>query len=276
MINDTTLCSGCLDVPGGRLHYEVRGDGPLLALVGSPMDATAFAPAADLLALDHTVVTVDPPGINRSTVDDGDRESTPELRAAALSLLLAHLAAGPAVVFGSSGGAVTALALVQARPEQVHTVIAHEPPLLEVLDDRDRLHAGTDEMIATYLSGDTIGAWSSFMAQANIELPPGALEAMFGGDRAPQQLADERYFFTRELRPTTRWQPDVAALRTLPTRVMIGIGEDSTDELCDRTSRALAAQLDIEPTMFPGGHTGFVDDPNTFADRVRDVLGEVD
>ena len=169
---------------------------------------------------------------------------------------------------------MTALALVQARPEQVHTVIAHEPPLLEVLDDRDQLHAGTDEMIATYLSGDTIGAWSSFMAQANIELPPGALEMMFGGDREPQQLADERYFFTRELRPTTRWQPDVTSLRTLPTRVMIGIGEDSTDELCDRTSRALAAQLDIEPTMFPGGHTGFVDDPNTFAARMRDVLGE--
>ena len=169
---------------------------------------------------------------------------------------------------------MTALALVQAHPEQVHTVIAHEPPLLEVLDDRDQLHAGTDEMIATYLSGDTIGAWSSFMAQANIELPPGALEMMFGGDREPQQLADERYFFTRELRPTTRWQPDVTSLRTLPTRVMIGIGEDSTDELCDRTSRALAAQLDIEPTMFPGGHTGFVDDPNTFAARVRDVLGE--
>ena len=180
----------------------------------------------------------------------------------------------PAAVFGSSGGAVTALALVQAHPEQLHTVIAHEPPLLDLLGDRDQLHAGTDEMIATYRSGNTIAAWSSFMTQANITLPPGALEAMFGGDREPQQVADERYFFTHELRPTTRWQPDVPALRTLPTRVIVGIGEDSTDELCDRTSRALAAQLDIEPTMFPGGHTGFADDPAAFAARLRQVLGE--
>ena len=157
---------------------------------------------------------------------------------------------------------MTALALVQAHPEQLHTVIAHEPPLLDLLGDRDQLHAGTDEMIATYRSGNTIAAWSSFMTQANITLPPGALEAMFGGDREPQQVADERYFFTHELRPTTRWQPDVPALRTLPARVIVGIGEDSTDELCDRTSRALAAQLDIEPTMFPGGHTGFADDPD--------------
>ena len=79
MINDTTLTSGSLEIPGAHLHYEVRGHGPLLVLVGSPMDATAFAPAADLLAPDHTVVTIDPPGINRSTVDDGDRDSTPEL-----------------------------------------------------------------------------------------------------------------------------------------------------------------------------------------------------
>ena len=113
-----------------------------------------------------------------------------------------------------------------------------------------------------------------FMAQANIELPPGALEMMFGGDRGPQPLADERTSSPASSAPRRAGSPTSTALRTLPTRVMIGIGEDSTDELCDRTSRALAAQLDIEPTMFPGGHTGFVDDPNTFAARMRDVLGE--
>ena len=242
MINDTTLTTGSLEVPGARLHYEVRGEGAPLVLVGSPMDAAAFAPAADQLALDHTVVTIDPRGINHSTVDDAEADSTPELRAEDLSRLLSHLDAGPAAIFGSSGGAVTALALVQARPKQVHTVIAHEPPLIELLEDRQRLRAGTDDMIATFRAGDTIGAWSRFMTQANITLPPGALEAMFGGDREPQQEADERFFFAHELRPTTRWQPDVAALRTGPTRVVVGIGEHSTGELCDRTSRALAAR----------------------------------
>ncbi|MFG6202598.1 alpha/beta fold hydrolase [Nonomuraea sp. JJY05] len=55
------------------------------------------------------------------------------MRADDLSRLLTHLDARPATVLGSSGGAVTALALAQARPEQVHTVIAHEPPLLNLL-----------------------------------------------------------------------------------------------------------------------------------------------
>ena len=69
-----------LDVPGARLHYEVRGRGPLLAPVGAPMGADAFAPLADLLAVDHTVLTADPRGIGHSPVDDPEQDSKPEMR----------------------------------------------------------------------------------------------------------------------------------------------------------------------------------------------------
>ncbi|MFG6202597.1 alpha/beta fold hydrolase [Nonomuraea sp. JJY05] len=61
-----TITTATLDVPDARLYYEVRGQGPLVALVGAPMDAVSFAPLADLLAADHTVLTTDPRGINRS------------------------------------------------------------------------------------------------------------------------------------------------------------------------------------------------------------------
>lgn len=263
-----------LDVPGARLHYEVRGSGPLLVLVGAPMDAVAFAPLADLLATDHTVVTTDPRAINRSSVDDRDQDSTPELRADDLSRILAHLDAGPAAVFGSSGGAVTSLALVQAHPEQVHTVIPHEPPLLWLLDDRAEQYAATDDICATYLGGDRLGGWRKFMAQANIVLPDGALEYMFGGDRDPQAIADETFWISHEIRPSTRWEPDLDALRAVSTRFVIGIGEDSVGQLCERTSTVLAKELGVEPTRFPGDHTGFVEDPARFAPRLRAVLRE--
>ena len=71
----------CTDVADARLYYEVRGHGPLVVLVGAPMDAESFAPLADLLAADHTVLTTDPRGINRSTVADPEQDSTPQLRA---------------------------------------------------------------------------------------------------------------------------------------------------------------------------------------------------
>ncbi len=261
-----------LDVPGARLHYEVRGEGPVVALIGSPMDARPFAPLADLLATDHTVLTADPRGINRSPIDDPRQESTPQLRADDLSRLLAQVNAGPAAVLGSSGGAITALALAQAHPDQVHTVIAHEPPVVELLDDRERLHAGTKDMVDTYLAGDVIGAWRKFMAQARIHLPDGAIEHGFGGEREPQEIADGLRGFVYEMPATARWRPDLTALRSVNTRIVVGIGEDSTGQLCDRTSQALAHALGAKPVTFPGGHTGFTEDPGRFASQLRTIL----
>jgi pimeloyl-ACP methyl ester carboxylesterase len=261
-----------LQVPGARLHYEVRGQGSLVVLVGAPMDAAAFAPLADLLAADHTVLTTDPRGINRSRVDDPDQDSTPQLRAGDLSRLLDHLGAGPATVLGSSGGAVTALALAQAQPARVRAVIAHEPPLNELLEDREQVRARTEDIIATYLAGDVPRAWAKFLALANIVLPESALQQMYGGERDPQQVADEHFWFAREMRGTTRWQPDLAALRSAGTRVVVGLGAGSAGQICDRTSRALAAALGTEPAIFPGGHIGFVEDPARFAAKLRDFL----
>ncbi|WP_155372569.1 alpha/beta fold hydrolase [Catellatospora vulcania] len=272
-MNDTsTVTTGVLDVPGARLHYEVRGTGPLVVLIGAPMDGRAFTPLAELLAADHTVLTTDPRGIFRSQVDDREQDSTPQQRGDDLARLITHLDAGPAVVLGSSGGAVSALALAEARPDLVRTVIAHEPPLDELVEDRVELREQTDDMIATYLGGDPRGAFAKFLKIANIELPPPVFEAIVGGERDEQSVADEHFQYAHMLLPTVSFVPDTAALLKNGTRVVVGIGEESTGQLCDRTSRALAALLDIEPTMFPGDHIGFTEHPAAFAARLREVL----
>ncbi|NEA21044.1 alpha/beta fold hydrolase [Actinomadura bangladeshensis] len=268
--------TGSLRVPDGWLHYELRGSGPLVVLAGAPMNADAFAPLADLIAGEFTVLTTDPRGIGRSPLDDPEQDSTPPLRADDLARLIEHVDAGPAAAFGSSGGACSVLALAQAHPERVRVVIAHEPPLNELVADRDDLHAATEKMIETYQSGDMVGAWRMFMRSANIMIPDPVLEQMFGPDRPADQLADERRWFAHELRGTTRWKPDAGALRAVEDKVVIGIGEDSDGQLCDRASRALGEAVGIEPLLFPGGHTGFADDPASFAERLRGVLAGTD
>jgi pimeloyl-ACP methyl ester carboxylesterase len=239
------------------------------------MDARSYEALADLLADSYTVLTTDPRGINRSPVDDPNTDSTPQRRADDMFRLFKHLDAGPAVILGSSGGAVTGLALLEEHPEQVSTVIAHEPPLIELLDDRDKLRTGTEEMIAIYSTGDVIGAWAKFMAQANFDLPEGALEHMFGGDRDPKYVADELRWFTHELRETVCWQPNLTTLQGFGTRIMVGIGEESSGQLAERTSLALAKALGLTPTIFPGGHTGFADNPVAFAPRLREILEQI-
>lgn len=269
---DTAPRTGTLRVPGATLHYELRGQGPLATLVAAPMDADSMAPLADLLAADHTVLTTDPRGIHRSGVDDPDRDTTPEDRAEDLALLLRHVDLGPADLLGSSGGAVTVLALAQAHPELVRTVVAHEPPLQQLLPDREELARRTDAMRDAYVAGDVRGAWQAFLEAAAIELPPVVVDAMSSPDRPAQVLADERYGFERMLHGTSLWLPDVERLRVLGTRVVVGIGEDSAGQLCDRASRALAAALGLAPTRFPGDHLGFVEEPEPFAVRLREVL----
>jgi hypothetical protein len=74
---DSDPTTHLLDVPGARLSYGRRGAGPLLLMIGSPMD--------------------------------------------------------------SSGGAVVGLALVTGHPGQVRTLVAHEPPVVELLADAAQL-----------------------------------------------------------------------------------------------------------------------------------------
>lgn len=259
-----------LSRPDATLYFEVRGDGPLVALVGAPMDADAFAPLADVLATEYTVLTADPRGVHRSVLADPATDSTPERRADDLAALVRHVGAGPAAVLGSSGGAVTALALAQRHPDLVRTVIAHEPPLDELLPDRESLRTRTDAMCAAYLAGDVVGAWTEFFAIADLGMPPETIAAWFGGERDPRQVADERFWFAHELRPSVRFVPDAQALRR--SRVVPGIGHASAGQLCDRATRALAALLDVEPVLFPGDHTGFVEDPAAFATALKPYL----
>ena len=182
-------------------------------LFGAPMGGAYFVPLAERLAADHTVITTDPRGIGRSPVDDPDRDTTPEMRADDLSRLLTQLDAGPAAVFGSSGGAVSALALALAQPGQVHTVVAHEPPLQDLLEDREERHAAVEDMIATYLSGDVHRSLGEVPGQAGIAVPEAVSSEMSAANATRRRSRTSDFWFAHMLRAITRWQPDIAALR---------------------------------------------------------------
>jgi pimeloyl-ACP methyl ester carboxylesterase len=261
-----------LDVPGARLHYEVRGEGPLLLVMGAPMSAAAFAPLADALARDHTVVTHDPRGISGSVLDDPEQDSTPDLRADDVAALLDALGGESADVFGSSGGAVTGLALVARHPGRVRTLVAHEPPLLELLPDAAERRAAVDDMVETFHREGPAAAWAKFMATAGFDDGDDGAPTPPPGEPSAQDLADGARFFAHEIQGTTRYVPDVAALTAGPTRVVVGIGVDSGGLDTYLTSTALAGLLGPPPVEFPGDHGGFLGQPDEFAEVLRNVL----
>ncbi len=291
------LTSHRLRRAGADVHYEVRGSGPLLLVVGQPMTAEPFGPLADELAGDHTVVTYDPRGVGRSTVDDPGADVTPEAEADDLAAIITALGGGPADVFGSSGGAVAGLALVARHPALVRRLVAHEPPLPELLPDAAAIRAAVDGIEEAYRAAGAGAAWGGFVSLVTYDglvpddgvppaswPPPGAGGAGAGDegadDGAPAgppepsatQAADDELCVLRMLKPFTRWQPPVDALRQ-HGGVVVAVGQESHQESARRSGEALAERLGTTPVELPGGHGGFMGDAAGYADAVRAVLG---
>jgi len=268
-----------VDAPGARLYYERRGAGPLLLLIGSPMDSTGFTALAGALAGRYSVVSYDPRGIGNSSTEDPGQDVTPELQADDVHRLVAALGGGPVDIFGSSGGAVVGLALVTAHPDQVGTLVAHEPPVIELLPDRAERRAEIQDIYRTYQNAGPGQAMQKFMAHTGLGSGPAGPPA--GAPQwqpSPEQIARMRattgHFLAHLLRPTTDYRPDIAALRAAPARIVIGVGATSAGQLANRTGVALAAELGSPPVEFPGDHGGFAALPQPFSQLLDQVLSQ--
>ena len=287
------MTTNTLETDGASIVYDVRGelppaDGrPPLVLIGQPMDASGFGALSSHLT-DRTVVTYDPRGLGRSTRSDGRTDNSPTVQAEDVHALIDALDAGPVDLFASSGGAVTALALVAAYPGDVATLVAHEPPIITVLPDAEaakRAQAGFNDVYNEKGRGAGMAAFiamSSWQGEYTDEYfaQPAPDPAAFGmpaeddGSRDDPLLSDRSWAITD-------YQPDADALAAAPSRVVIAVGEESAGTFTARTAEATAALLGQEATVFPshhggfmGGEFGYAGQPEAFAKRLREVLGE--
>ncbi|MDI3098879.1 alpha/beta hydrolase [Streptomyces enissocaesilis] len=280
-----------LENAGADLVHDVRGplpttDGrPPLFMIGQPMDATGFAALAARFP-ERTVVTYDPRGLGRSTRRDGRVDHTPQTQAADVHAVVEALGAGPVEMFASSGGAVTALAVVERYPEDVTTLVAHEPPLITLTPDRsaaERARAGVRETYEKRGWGAGMAAFvamtswrgeftDAYFAQAEADPAAIGMPVEDDGSRDDPLLSDRSW-------AVSGYRPDIDAIAAVPTRVVIAVGEETGDALTGRTSVAIAELLGQRVTVFPSHHGGFCDGefgypgkPDEFAHRLRQVL----
>jgi pimeloyl-ACP methyl ester carboxylesterase len=272
------------------ITYDVHGDltdatpdRPVLFMFASPMDAAAFGPMASFFT-DRPVVTYDPRGTGRNPT--GTSDVTPEQHAEDLHRVITVLGVGPVDMFGSSGGAVNALALVTAYPDDVRRVVAHEPPTAASLPDRDNVLAAIRDMKQTYAASGDGPAMAKFinLVMASGPLPDDYLDqpapdpAMFG------MSADDDGTRTnplmRNMPACNEYRIDVDKLGRLGERLVIAVGVESHDEIPARGANAVAAELGLPVTDFPSHHGGFTSgedmghpgDPEGFAAKLREVL----
>jgi pimeloyl-ACP methyl ester carboxylesterase len=279
-----------LDVPGATVTYDVRKSvstaaEPILVMIGSPMGASGFPTLASYFT-DRTVVTYDPRGVERSTKDDDTSESNPDQHADDVHAVISAVGGGPVDLFASSGGAVTALALIAKHPGDVRTVVAHEPPLASMVPDREAALAANRDIRDTYLRAGKGPAMAKFMKivmhkgpiTADFVAQPAPDPAMFGMSSEDDGSRND-ILVGQNIIGNTHYEPDFDALRAAPTRIVIGVGADSEGELAHRGGEAVAQRLGTTPVIFPSGHGGFQGDeygmpgePEAFAAKLREVL----
>jgi pimeloyl-ACP methyl ester carboxylesterase len=282
-----------LATDGAEIVYDVRGplpteDGrPPLVMIGSPMDAAGFATLAGLMD-DRTVVTYDPRGLGRSTRSDGATEQRPQVQAADLHALVSHLDAGPVDVFASSGGAVAALAWVTAYPDDLATVVAHEPPLIAALPDATAAARAFEQVRKAYADKGSGAGMAGFIHMTSWQgeftddyfAAPLPAPAAFGLP-ADDDGSREDPLLSERSRPVGEYQPDVDALKGFGDRLRVAVGVESAGTFTDRTSRGLASLLGADVVEFPSHHGGFAGpengypgQPEAFAERLREVLSD--
>jgi pimeloyl-ACP methyl ester carboxylesterase len=283
-----------LETPDVDIAYDVDGplptaDGrPPLVMIGQPMDASGFRVLASHFP-DRTVVTYDPRGVGRSRRKDGRVDSVPTIQADDVHAVIQALGAGPVEIFASSGGAVTALALVSAYPDDVTTLVAHEPPLITVVPDAEaagRARAGVRDAYQAKGRGAGMAAFiamtswrgeytDDYFAQPTPDPAAFGMPTEDDGSRDDPLLSDRSW-------AVSNYHPDVDALAAAPTRVVIAVGEESLGTFTGRTSVATAELLGQQAAVFPSHHVGFMagefgyaGQPEAFARRLRDVLDGV-
>jgi pimeloyl-ACP methyl ester carboxylesterase len=278
-----------LEAPGAVLTYDIRkaesGTAPVLLLIGSPMGASGFGTLAGHFT-DRTVVTYDPRGVERSTKADPASESTPDQHADDLHRIIDELGAGPVDLFASSGGAVNALALVARHPEQVRTLVAHEPPLASILPDREGAMAATQAVSETYQRRGFGAGMAQFIVAVGHKGPldadflaqPAPDPAMFGLPAEDDGTRTDPLLF-QNIVTCTHYEPDFDALRSASTRIVVGAGTESEGEMAHRGAEVVAERLGTTLVSFPSGHGGFLGneygqpgDPDGFAAKLREVL----
>jgi pimeloyl-ACP methyl ester carboxylesterase len=286
----TKVITGTVEVPGAVLTYDVHepeqaSEHRPLFIFGSPMAASGFAQLVGHFT-DRIVLTYDPRGAERSTLTPGGTV-TGELHGEDMHHVVEAAGLGPVDAFGSSGGGAFALHWIVRFPRDVRTLVAHEPPLTTLLEDREMAIRAGEDIVATYQRDGYGPAMAKFiqLVMHSGPLPDDYLDrpapdpAQFGLPTTDDGSRDDALLSRNLAMPP--FEPDLEALRRSPVRIVPATGAEWEGTLARRGGEALAKELGVEPVVFPGDHAGFAvgpmspnNDPAAFAAMLREVLDE--
>lgn len=258
---------------GADLYAEIRGQGPaVLFIAGATGDAGHFARVADTLADEFTVVTYDRRGHSRSPRPTGWTRTSIAEQADDAAGLLAVLGLTPAVVFGTSGGAVILLNLLLRHSDRLRGAIVHEPPLVPVLANAATLGAELQAMVeAALAAGGPRGAMETFL---RLNAGDAAFDGLEPALRE-RMLDNGEVFFAAELAAFVSYVPTAGELAAVQTPVRVVAGTESRGVYYYEAAQWVAASLGTALREIPGAHTPYFSCPEAMVEALRPLLRDL-
>lgn len=259
-------------VPGASLYYKMRGSGPFLFMIaGGSGDADSYDSVAAYLERNQTIVTYDRRGYSRSPLQDGTETSAIEIETQSddANRLLAALTHEPAYIFGSSLGALIGLDLAIRHPEQVRMLVAHEPPLAQLLPaGREAGHGleprnGENPLETVERFAASIGILRNPMNEETIQ------KAWDG-----KKEANAKFFLVREAKAVGHYRIEFDKLKGASTKVVLAGGEAGREYFPYQCAQKAAEILGTTLIEFPGHHAGFAQHPKQFAEKLQEILSK--
>jgi hypothetical protein len=163
----------------------------------------------------------------------------------------------------------------------VRVLVAHEPPLFELLPERDHWRGVFRDVEAAFNTGGSAAAGQVLGAALGMDSEgrePGGGEAA-AGEPDPETAAmlarfavNNEFFLEFEVPPFSRYVPDAAALKGSATRIVPAAGVASEGEPPARAAYAVGGLLGVPTATFPGDHGGFGLEVEAFARKLHEVI----
>lgn len=270
-----------IDVNGTTLYYERRGEGPsVLFIAGATGDAGHFGGVAEALADEFTVVTFDRRGNSRSTGSPNQGGASVDVQADDVAALLTALELAPAVVYGSSSGAIYLTSLALRRPDVLRGAIFHEPPYVAVTSQPEAVGAGLQAAIGDGMArGGSPVAVESFLRWACGNEAFETLESL-DDELVTRCVENGDALFGSELPGLATYLPDPAELQAMRVPSVVTAGAEHADRASDgywfhEAAAWLATQLGTPLVETPGGHVPQATHPQALLAWLRPVLREL-
>lgn len=275
-----------LELKGAKLRYHKVGNGPVLICIpGANGTGDIYMPLAQQLKDKFTVVAVDRRGYGQSELTEPlpDEVSNPDSRyrvkrdAQDIAELAKHLSDEPVYVLGSSSGAIVAMHVLKEHSDIVKRIAFHEPPINTFLPNAKYWQDKNAEIIdiavnegmpqAMKLFGETLN--TSQLDRQYMSKPAQAEDDAESKKRFEEMLG----WFKYEIRQYTESDISIEDLNKHKDIITLLNGTASRDSFPQEVNFYISEQTGIKIIDIPGGHLGYVQEPEGFANVVLEMWG---